>query len=132
MAGRPKVVAFDIFETVLSLEPLREALISLGLPSGALETWFAAGLRDAFALAATDQFAPFRTVLEGAFDETAAHHKLAPSPSEKAHVLDLMKSLPIHPDAKEAFQTVRRRNSHSCTQQRGGVQHRRLVERCGP
>lgn len=104
MTRDPKVVALDIIETVFSLDPLREALVSLGLPSTALETWFAAGLRDAFALAATDAFAPFRLVLEGALDDIAAHHELTPSQPEKAAVVDLMKSLPAHPDAKEAFQ----------------------------
>jgi hypothetical protein len=34
MASRPKVVAFDIIETVFSLESMRPRLTSLGLSSG--------------------------------------------------------------------------------------------------
>ena len=64
MPSKPEVVAFDMIETVFSLEIMRERFVSLGLPESALEGWFAAGLRDAFALAITDQFAPFRSVLE--------------------------------------------------------------------
>jgi 2-haloacid dehalogenase len=106
MTNGPKAVAFDIIETVFSLEPLRQGFVSLGLPPGALETWLGAGLRDAFALAATDRFAPFRSVLEGALDEVASHHDLAPSAKEKAQVLDRMKELPAHPDAEQAFQAI--------------------------
>ena len=50
MPTKPEVVAFDMIETVFSLEIMRERLVSLGLPASALEAWFAAGLRDAFAL----------------------------------------------------------------------------------
>lgn len=47
-----KVVAFDVTGTTLSLESMRDSLVALGLPSTALELWFAMALRDAFALAA--------------------------------------------------------------------------------
>ena len=43
---RPKMVAFDIIGTVFPLEPLRASIVALGLPSAALEGWFAAGRRD--------------------------------------------------------------------------------------
>lgn len=70
--ARPEVVAFDMIGTTFSLEPLRERLTALGLAPGALETWFASGLRDAFALAASDGFEPFRTVLDGALEQVLA------------------------------------------------------------
>jgi len=49
---RPTVVAFDIIGTVFPLEPLRSSIVSLGMPPAGLEGWFAAGCRDAFAMAA--------------------------------------------------------------------------------
>ena len=45
---RPKVVAFDVIGTVFPLEPLRPAMVALGLPPAALEGWFAAGLVTAY------------------------------------------------------------------------------------
>ena len=32
MSGRPAAVAFDVIETLASLEPLRERLVDLGQP----------------------------------------------------------------------------------------------------
>ncbi len=58
MKLRPDVVAFDVLETLFSLEPMRAKLIGLGLPAEALELWFARLLRNAFALDASGTFKP--------------------------------------------------------------------------
>ncbi len=61
---RPAVdaVAFDIIGTTFSLERLREELRRHGVPGHTLEIWYASMLRDAFALAVTGRFRPFREV----------------------------------------------------------------------
>src|SRR4051794_16671768 len=106
MPTMPKVVAFDIIETVFSLESLRDRLVALGLPESALEAWFAAGLRDAFALAITDRFAPFSSVLEAALATILARHHLAFDPDKASSVLDGMKGLQAHPDAADSFRML--------------------------
>jgi len=63
MAARPGAATFDVIGTTFSLESVRTALIQVGFPSHVLETWFARTLRDGFALAATQTFAPFRALL---------------------------------------------------------------------
>ncbi|MGH1570938.1 haloacid dehalogenase type II [Methylobacterium sp. P31] len=100
---RPKVIAFDINETVFSLETIRPRLTALGLPATALEVWFASALRDAFAIAITDRFAPFRSVLEGALMSLLSTHDLSSTPEAIASVLDGMAELKPHPDAGETF-----------------------------
>lgn len=104
MPSRPKIIAFDVIGTLFSLEPMRERLTGLGLPGAALELWFAQGLRDAFALAAADSFEPFRSVLESALDQVLAQHEQGATESQKADVLEGMKQLPAHADARDAFQ----------------------------
>ena len=104
---KPKTIAFDIIETVFSLESMRGRLSSLELPSSALETWFAAGLRDAFALAVTGRFAPFRSVLEAVLIDLLRRHGLAPAQDQIDSVLGGMKSLEPQPDAAEAFAAVK-------------------------
>ncbi|MCJ2082237.1 haloacid dehalogenase type II [Methylobacterium sp. J-090] len=106
MLKRPKVVAFDIIGTVFSMEPMRPALVALGLPPLALDFLYTAGLRDTFALAATNTFAPFQSVLSGCLDEALAMHGLDVSPERKRAVLEMMKTLPPHADAKAAFQVL--------------------------
>jgi 2-haloacid dehalogenase len=107
MAARPQVIAFDIIETVFSLESMRPRLVSLGLPERALEAWFAAGLRDAFALAVTDRFTPFRSVLEASLQTLLAKHALSAKTDQISSVLDGMKSLQPHADAAEAFDQLK-------------------------
>src|SRR4051812_17419064 len=106
MPTKPKVVAFDIIETVFSLESLRDRLVALGLPETALEAWFAAGLRGAFVLAVTDRLSPFRSGFEAALATLLAQHLLAFDPDKASWVLDGMKSLQAHPDAADSFRML--------------------------
>jgi len=103
MPVRPKVIAFDIIETVFSLESMRPRLTSLGLPDSALELWFASALRNAFALAITDRFSPFRIVLRGSLETLLAKHRLLVPEDRIEAVLDGMAELEPHPDAAGAF-----------------------------
>ncbi|KQO51951.1 HAD family hydrolase [Methylobacterium sp. Leaf85] len=106
MLTRPKAVAFDIIGTVFSMEPMRPALVAMGLPPLALDFLYTAGLRDMFALAATDTFAPFQSVLSGCLNEVLAKHGLSASLEDRNAVLGMMKALPPHDDAKAAFQLL--------------------------
>ncbi len=103
---RPKVVAFDIIGTVFPLSPLRPAITALDLPPSTLEGWFAAGLRDAFALSAAGDFAPLPDVLAGALDQVLAEQGLDATPKAKAALFDRMKRLPPRPDARQAFELI--------------------------
>jgi len=100
---RPKVVAFDIIGTVFPLNPLRAHVAAMGMPPAGLEGWFAAGCRDAFAMAAVGDYEPFTTVLEGALDQVLAEQGLeAPAHERKALVKQLERLAP-RDGAREAF-----------------------------
>ena len=105
---RPRVVAFDVIGTLFPLVPLRPALVALGLQPSALEAWFAAGLRDAFALAAAGDFAPFPKVLRAALDQVLAEQGLSPPATARARVLAQMGRLPPRADARPAFELLAR------------------------
>lgn len=104
----PKVVAFDIIETTFSLEAVRARLVAIGLPDRALELWFSMGLRDAFALAASNDFQPFASVLAGALDQVLCLYGLGASEIQKDEIVATMKELPPHPDAAKAFDVLTR------------------------
>jgi 2-haloacid dehalogenase len=110
MSYRLKVVAFDIIETVFSLETMRPRLMSLGLPASALELWIASALRDAFAVTITDRFAPFRPILRGALATLLSTHGLPVEEKNIAAVLDGMAELDPHPDAAAAFALLAKNN----------------------
>lgn len=101
--NRPKMVAFDIIGTVFPLEPLRPSIVALGLPAAGLEGWFAAGCRDAFAMAAVGDFAPFKTVLEAALDVVLAEQGLDAPASKRQALVDQLATLDARDGAREAF-----------------------------
>lgn len=102
-AGRPAVVAFDIIETVFSLESLRGRLGAEGAAGDVLELWFARALRDAFAMAATGRFAPFREVLKAALADTLEERGTPLPEAPLARILDGFAALDPHEDAGAAF-----------------------------
>lgn len=106
MPPRPLVVAFDILETTISLEPLRASFIASGLPGTSLEHWFSIGLRDAFALGAAGRYQPFMKVLVSAFDELFAVYRREVDEGLVGTVEAGMKTLPAQPGAVEAFQAL--------------------------
>ena len=73
MVRRPLVIAFDVVETLFSLEPLRHRIIDAGQPGHVLELWFARLLRDAFALCASGGFRPFADIAAGALASATGH-----------------------------------------------------------
>ncbi|ACA20010.1 haloacid dehalogenase, type II [Methylobacterium sp. 4-46] len=103
MMPRPKLIACDVIGTLVSLERMRPLLTGLGLPPAALEIWFASALRDAFALAITDRFAPFRLVLRGELASLLSAHGLPVRMERLDAVLDGMAELDPQPDAAEAL-----------------------------
>ena len=70
-----RAVAFDVFQTCFSVEPLRPRVVALGLPPDAIELWFAHTLRDGFALAAANAFQPFQFVARAALESLLAAKK---------------------------------------------------------
>lgn len=96
-------VAFDIIETVFSLESLRDRLVAAGLPPATLETWFAQTLRDAFALEVTQVYKPFRDVAWGTLATLLVEHGLPADGSRIEGVLEGFAALKPHPEAKRAF-----------------------------
>ncbi len=134
MALRPGVIAFDVNETVFSLEAVGRALDRVGAPDGTLQQWFGRVLSDGFALTCAGDFVEFRALALGTLtrmldDEAAA-----------AQVLDAFATLDPHPDVRPALErlaaagvpAVTLTNGHADVTEhllaRAGLDH--LVARC--
>ena len=99
MSRRPAVVAFDVIETLMSLEPLRSRLTEAGQPPAMLEAWYTRTLRDGLALSATGDYAPFADVAEAAL-RGLTHYTV--SDDQVASVMAGFSELPAFPDALPA------------------------------
>ena len=107
---RPQVVAFDVIETLFSLESVRERLLAIGLAPQSLEVWFGSSLRDAFALTVSEKYAPFESLLFNSLEELLAEHGRKASEDELGSVMGAMMELPVHPDVQSAFEMLRDAN----------------------
>ncbi|MBM0206955.1 haloacid dehalogenase type II [Micromonospora sp. STR1s_5] len=97
------MVAFDIIETTFRIEPLDRQLVRLGLPPGSYRRLYAEGLRDAFALACSNRFQPFMSVLKANLAGLIAEYDLEQGDAALTDALSIMKELPPHADAPEAY-----------------------------
>jgi 2-haloacid dehalogenase len=99
MSRRPAVVAFDVIETLMSLEPLRARLTDIGQPPGLLEAWYTRTLRDGMALSATGDYVSFGDAAQTAL---RALTRYTISDSQVASVMAGWDELPAFPDALPA------------------------------
>jgi 2-haloacid dehalogenase len=97
---RPHTVAFDVVETLISLEPLRERFGDIGLPASTLDRWFPLLLRDGMALTLAGDYQPFPVVAESAL-RVIGEGRL--TDSQVRHVLDGFAELPAQPDVEQAM-----------------------------
>jgi 2-haloacid dehalogenase len=100
MTYRPAVVAFDVIETLMSLEPLRERLTQAGQPPHLLEAWYTRTLRDGMALSATGDYVAFTDVADSAL-RGLTNYSL--SDEQVAHIMAGFTELPAFPDAVPAI-----------------------------
>src|SRR4051812_8552301 len=107
----PKAVAFDVMETMVSLEPQAGRLKDVGVKTASLEAVFAQALRDGFALAATGTFKPFAEVVRGAVLSALSAEQQAAQPKyEEGAMTALLEgfgSLPVHGDVAAALEFLK-------------------------
>ncbi|MEV4643290.1 haloacid dehalogenase type II [Saccharopolyspora sp. NPDC049357] len=103
MPTRPRTVAFDVVETLMSLEPLRPRFADAGLAPELVERWFDRLLRDGMALTLAGDYEPFPAVAAAAL-KTLSRGDL--DDDTIAHVLAGFHELPAHPDVEPAMRTL--------------------------
>jgi 2-haloacid dehalogenase len=95
---RPKVVVFDVNETLSDTPALADSFKEVGVPGHLAATWFAQVLRDGFALTATSDNVAFATIAATLLDSTLSSVDLTPPVEEaKKVLLDSFAQLPLHP-----------------------------------
>src|SRR5204863_7628539 len=93
----------DGVEALVSLEPLRDRFVEIGLPASTLEHWFALMLRDGMALTLAGDYQPFPVVATSAL-RVIGHGDL--TDPQIRHVLNSFAELPAQPDAEPAMRVL--------------------------
>lgn len=105
-ASWPEVLVLDVNETLSDLAPLRAGFESAGLPGQVVDTWFAATLRDGFALTAAGGYASFRDVAADVLQSLLVQHQLDDSQEVVDRVLGGLAELPAHPDVATGLERL--------------------------
>ncbi|GAB2666256.1 haloacid dehalogenase type II [Kribbella swartbergensis] len=101
------VLVLDVNETMSDLEPMRDRFVAAGLARHSLDTWFAATLRDGFALTAAGAYADFRTVATDVLTAQLATAGIEPTEDTIGGVLSGMTQLSLHPDVEPGLRRLR-------------------------
>lgn len=129
---QPRAVAFDVVETLFSLEPVRKRLQGLGLPGTTLEHWFAGFLRDAIALSASGVCSPFRSVAASNLAVFLARHGVEPTRANVDSVLSAFGELDAHEDVRPALEILRQEGVPAVALSNGAAESTRgLLRRAG-
>ncbi|MEV7992742.1 haloacid dehalogenase type II [Streptomyces sp. NPDC086077] len=134
MPSSPRVVVFDVNETLSDMSPLRLRFEEVGAPSELMQTWFAGVLRDGFALTAAGGFAAFpdiaeeglRGLLEGLPGWSGGAEDAA------RYILAGFGTLDVHPEVPPCVRTLRARGLRLITMTNGtAATTERLLARAG-
>lgn len=131
-ARRPAAVAFDVNETLFSLDRLADAFEGAGLPGHAIDLWFARTLASGFSLAATDAFASFARLGRSHLRRILRSFGLASDDGTLDRLLDTFSELEVHEDVEPAFRRLHEAGVPVVTLTNGsGELTRQLLERNG-
>jgi len=105
---RPSVVVFDVNETLSDMSPMADRFADLGVPGSMAKQWFAALLRDGFALTAAGASEKFAVVGEGVLRTLLAPEELDRDLDQAVqHVMSGFTALPVHPDVPDGIRALR-------------------------
>ncbi|GLX53034.1 dehalogenase [Streptomyces hygroscopicus subsp. hygroscopicus] len=121
----PRVVVFDVNETLTDMSPLAERLTAAGLPGHLLAAWFAGVLRDGVALTLAGGYASFAAVARDGLRALAAEEGLGGRAAD--HILAGLAELPLHPDVPEGVRALRAAGFRLLTLTNGAADTTRAV-----
>ncbi|MET4097119.1 haloacid dehalogenase type II [Arthrobacter sp. UYCu712] len=101
------VIVFDVNETLSDMSPMGERFSEVGAPAGLAKLWFAALLRDGFALAASGDNGSFAGIGADVLRSLLAGVELnRPLDAAVDHVMNGMTGLGVHPDVPEGIRAL--------------------------
>jgi 2-haloacid dehalogenase len=104
---RPRVLIFDVNETLSDMSPMAERFEDLGAPGHLARTWFAGLLRDGFALTAVGASTPFARIAAESLKVTLHGVQLDREiDAAISHVMEGFAALEVHPDVGDGIRAL--------------------------
>ncbi len=129
----PTVIVFDVNETLSDLSPMADRFADLGAPTTLAKQWFAAVLRDGFALTAAGGQEEFSVIAASVLRTVLADVALdRPTEAAVEHVMSVFTALPVHPDVADGVRALRAAGYRLVTLSNGSASvAEQLLERAG-
>lgn len=122
MPPRPSVIVFDVNETLSDMAPMAGRFADVGAPGLLATAWFAAVLRDGFALAASGGKEAFSRLAREALEAALGGISLNRPAAEAAdHILAGFGDLSIHPDVPDGVRLLREHGMRLVTLSNGSA-----------
>lgn len=99
----PRVLLFDVNETLLDLAPLKRRISDILVDPGQAELWFAAMLQHSLAMTVAGQYAALPDIGAAVLRMLARNSDLAMSEADAQEILSAMRALPAHSDVALAL-----------------------------
>ncbi len=129
MAQRPAAVAFDVVETLISLEPMGDRFAEVGLPRDAVWAWFPRTLVYGIGMSVVGDYIPFPAA---AAEALRALTRYEIPDDAVAHVLAGVGELPAHPDVEPAMKHLAENGVRMiCLTNGTAAMTQAFLDRCG-
>ena len=102
-----RVCVFDVNETLLDLRALDTHFQRVFGDAVVRQQWFAQFIQNAFVTTIIEQYQPFGAVGAAALDMIAARRGVTLSPTDRAAILNEIKTLPPYPEVRGALERLR-------------------------
>ncbi|MGW8318646.1 MAG: haloacid dehalogenase type II [Candidatus Promineifilaceae bacterium] len=103
----PKIILFDVNETLLDLSPLQPHFRRAFGDAGLMSQWFALLLHSSLVVTLTDAYSDFGALAGTALDVIARHNGFTLEESDRTEILATMRRLPPHPEVPESLERLK-------------------------
>lgn len=118
----PRLVVFDVNETLSDLAPLTAAFIAVGAPGHLADHWFSSVLRDGFALTIGGQCPNFADLGRAVLAGLLPRHELTQKPHAAIEsIMAAFAELPVHADVAPGIRALHAAGMRVCTLSNGGT-----------
>ena len=105
---RPRVLLFDVNETLLDLTPVKQGINEVLQDEGGAALWFSTMLHHSLVMTVSGQHADLMAIGAAALQMLAGNRGIALGASEVRQAMSAMRSLPAHPDVLPALERLKR------------------------
>lgn len=119
----PKVIVFDVNETLSDMAPMQQRFAAIGVPEWTAKVWFASLLRDGFALTAAGARASFSEIGESLLHSMLAGQPLTRDTESSAnYIMEGFLELQTHSDVPEGIRLLASTEIRLITLSNGSIQ----------